>query len=81
MSRSLKQGGIFYASFKHGTTERQEDGRHFTDLDQDILKTIVKQINNLKLDKTWITDDVSKEKTEEWEWLNALMTKLKEQHN
>ncbi len=73
MSRSLKQGGIFYASFKLGTTERQEDGRNFTDLDQDILKTIIKKIDNIELDKTWITDDVRNEKTEEW--LNALMTK------
>ena len=71
MSRSLKQGGIFYASFKLGTTERQEEGRNFTDLDQDILKTIIKKIDNIELDKTWITDDVRNEKTEEW--LNAIL--------
>ena len=73
MNHSLKKGGTFYASFKFGKTERQKDGRHFTDLNEDTLKTIINKIDNLELDQTWITKDVRNDKTEEW--LNALMTK------
>ena len=73
MNHSLKKGGTFYASFKFGKTERQKDGRHFTDLNEDTLKTIINKIDNLELDQTWITKDVRNDKTEEW--LNVLMTK------
>jgi SAM-dependent methyltransferase len=73
MNRSLKQGATFYASFKLGSIERQKEGRHFTDLNEDILKTIINKIDNIQLDQTWITEDVRNDKTEEW--LNALMTK------
>ena len=73
MNHSLKKGGTFYASFKFGKTERQKDGRHFTDLNEDTLKTIINKIDNLELDQTWITKDVRNDKTEEW--LNTIMTK------
>ena len=73
MNHSLKQGATFYASFKLGSIERQKEGRHFTDLNEDILKTIINKIDNIQLDQTWITEDVRNDKTEEW--LNALMTK------
>ena len=46
MNRSLKQGATFYASFKLGSIERQKDGRHFTDLNEDMLKTIINKIDN-----------------------------------
>ena len=71
MNRSLKQGATFYASFKLGSIERQKEGRHFTDLNEDMLKTIINKIDNLKLDRTWITKDVRNNKREEW--LNILM--------
>ena len=71
MNRSLKQGATFYASFKLGSIERQKEGRHFTDLNKDMLKTIINKIDNLKLDRTWITKDVRNNKREEW--LNILM--------
>ena len=59
------------ASTKLGSIERQKEGRHFTDLNEDMLKTIINKIDNLKLDKTWITEDVRNDKKEEW--LNILM--------
>lgn len=71
MNHSLKQGATFYASFKLGSIERQKEGRHFTDLNEDMLKTIINKIDNLKLDRTWITKDVRNNKREEW--LNILM--------
>ena len=71
MNNSLKPGGTFYASFKLGSTERQKEGRHFTDLNEDKLNKIVNNINHLELSKTWITQDVRNDKKEEW--LNILM--------
>ena len=32
IARALKSGGAFYCSFKYGDSEREEGGRHFTDL-------------------------------------------------
>ena len=37
---ALKPGGAFYLSFKLGTTERVQDGRHFTDVDESQLQEL-----------------------------------------
>lgn len=35
---ALKPGGAFYLSFKLGTSERLQDGRHFTDVEEPQLR-------------------------------------------
>ncbi|MBS0620970.1 MAG: class I SAM-dependent methyltransferase [Verrucomicrobia bacterium] len=53
--RALKPKGIFYASFKLGSLERDADGRHFSDMDE---KTIAPYLEGLfEIQSTWLRDD------------------------
>ncbi|WPL21607.1 hypothetical protein [Thiorhodovibrio frisius] len=41
LAKALTTSGIFYASFTHGTTEREKDGRFFTDMDESTLAALL----------------------------------------
>ena len=69
---ALKPGGILYLSFKHGHGERQQEGRHFTDLDEAGLLTLLDATPGLLLRELWITADQRPERHAE-QWLNALV--------
>ena len=69
---ALKPGGILYLSFKHGHGERQQEGRHFTDLDEAGLFTLLDATPGLLLRELWITADQRPERHAE-QWLNALV--------
>jgi len=43
--RALLPGGVFYASFKEGAEERLANGRHFTDLNQTMLRQLLTAAN------------------------------------
>ena len=70
--KALKDNGILYCSFKYGTFERERNGRVFTDLNEDLLNTYLKN-TNLKLVDTMITTDVRPDKDEKW--LNVILKK------
>jgi len=76
LSLSLKEGGIFYASFKYGTNEYIRDGRLFSCYDEASLGDLLKGHKNLKPLHLWISEDVRQDRTGE-NWLNVLLAKIK----
>ena len=72
--KSLKDQGIIYMSFKYGEGERSEDGRSFTDLTEEILSSVIKQVNNLEEVKVWKNKDARPESSQIW--LNAIYKKI-----
>jgi len=72
--RALHQDGVLYCSWKYGSSERTENGRSFTDFDEDSLDFILDSISELELIKSWVTVDVRSERPEQ-KWMNAMMRK------
>ena len=72
---ALKKDGYIYLSFKQGNGERQKDGRHFTDLDEDALQELIRGHKGLVFQDIWITKDARKD--QEDLWLNAILHKEK----
>lgn len=84
---SLKPGGVWYLSFKHGRGEREKDGRRFTDMDESGLKQLIEGIKREtgsegvtvkrfapETAKIWQTADVRAGRSNEV-WLNAIIKK------
>lgn len=74
LSRALKPNGVWYVSFKYGTSEREKDGRTFTDLDEQGLVSLVSDIDSLLIKDMWLTVDKRPDRDETW--INAILTKL-----
>jgi len=70
---SLKPGGSLYVSFKLGHGERMKDQRHFTDLDELGLRSLLKPLPTVDHVETWISQDQRQEREEQW--LNGLIVK------
>ena len=68
---SLKPGGVFYLSFKHGEGERNDGERQFTDADEQRLAQWTAELSELESTECWITEDQRPERSERW--LNALL--------
>ena len=77
LTDALKPAGILYASFKYGQGEREHHGRCFTDLDEQGLDLMMKEIGELDELVTWITSDRRPGRTDE-RWLNTLLRKTAE---
>jgi 2-polyprenyl-3-methyl-5-hydroxy-6-metoxy-1,4-benzoquinol methylase len=73
LAQALKNNGIWYVSFKYGSSERKKDGRTFTDLNEERLSHVVSQIDTITIKKVWITEDNRPERDEKW--LNAILKK------
>ena len=72
LSNVMKSGAVLYASFKYGNTERIQDGRHFTDMDETTLDGIVGTLVSLSVLKIWKTKDVRPGRNHEV-WFNILL--------
>jgi SAM-dependent methyltransferase len=73
LQRALNPNGIIYASFKVGTEERVAvDGRWFTDMNEERLHHILKDVPKLTLVDIWLS---AGEDTfyGQGEWLNVLL--------
>ena len=70
---ALKPGGMLYMSFKYGTTERENDGRIFTDLDEAQANALLESFDNVQQIQQWITVDKRPERQEKW--LNLIWKK------
>ena len=70
---ALRCGGICYMSFKYGTTDREKDGRAFTDLNEEQAQELLDQLNGVRVLKQWITVDQRPDRQEKW--LNLLWKK------
>lgn len=73
LARALKPGGVWYLSFKYGATEREKEGRHFTDLNEAGLEALVASLPQVEIVKQWTTQDKRPDRNEVW--LNALLRK------
>ena len=76
MREAVKPGGILYVSFKYGDFEGIRNGRYFTDLKEDTLKSLLQDTGGLRIIEQWITGDVRPGREEE-KWLNVLLKKSK----
>ena len=72
--RALKTDGVLYMSFKYGSTDREKDGRHFTDLNEQQAQALLREVPGFLLLQQWITVDKRPERSEEW--LNILLRKV-----
>ncbi len=72
--KALKLNGVCYMSFKYGNTDREKEGRSFTDLNEQQAHDLLKQIDQALLLQQWITVDKRPERTEEW--MNILIRKV-----
>lgn len=75
ISRALKTGGIFYASFKYGVFEGERNGRYFTDLTEASFADLISAFPEFESVETRITGDVRPGRAEE-KWLNAVVRKV-----
>lgn len=73
LARALKPGGVWYLSFKYGTSERKKEGRHFTDLNEAGLEALVAALSHMSIIEQWTTQDKRPDRDEVW--LNALLRK------
>jgi len=73
LATALKSNGIWYLSFKYGDTQREKDGRLFTDVNEERLATLVSDISHVEVKRTWITEDNRPDRNEKW--LNAILVK------
>jgi len=72
--RALKPGGVWYISFKHGTEEREKDGRRFTDMTDQALQAVLSTIPGLCAIEVWISEDMRADRQGQ-RWLNALLSR------
>lgn len=73
LKNSLKENGVFYASFKYGDFEGERNGRYFTDLTLESSENLFTYMG-FKVNKTWISYDVRKNREDE-KWTNILVSK------
>ena len=74
MVRAVKGEGVIYTSFKYGQFTGERNGRFFTDLDEEGLARLLKEVGGLAVKELWITGDVRPGRGEE-KWLNVLFKK------
>lgn len=63
---ALRPGGRLYVSYKHGTGEREHDGRRFTDADEDAVREWLGILPELQHVDVWHTQDQRPDRTERW---------------
>ena len=73
LTTALKPNGVLYMSFKYGNTDREKDGRQFTDLDEAQADALLEQFDHVQQVKQWTTVDQRPERQEKW--LNLLWKK------
>jgi superfamily II DNA or RNA helicase/HKD family nuclease/SOS-response transcriptional repressor LexA len=67
---ALRSGGRMYVSFKHGTGERTDTSRHFTDADEISVRQWIEPLEQLQSLEVWLTKDQRPDRHEQW--TNAL---------
>lgn len=56
ISSALKQKGILYTCFKYGDSTRVDKGRFYNDMNEEKFLDLIKNIENLKILKSWISE-------------------------
>ena len=70
---ALKLNSVLYMSFKYGDSDREKDGRAFTDLNEVQAEALREQFDHVQQIKQWITVDQRPDRQEKW--LNLLWKK------
>ncbi|WP_180160483.1 bifunctional 2-polyprenyl-6-hydroxyphenol methylase/3-demethylubiquinol 3-O-methyltransferase UbiG [Acinetobacter sp. YH12054] len=70
---ALRSNGVLYMSFKYGDSDREKDGRVFTDLDEAQAKALLQLFEDVEQIKQWTTVDKRPDRDEKW--LNLLWKK------
>ena len=73
--RALRSGGVLYASFKYGETEREQNGRVFSDFTETSLRALLDEAGGFREISLWTTSDARPDRADE-RWLNALYRAL-----
>ncbi|OKY25663.1 bifunctional 2-polyprenyl-6-hydroxyphenol methylase/3-demethylubiquinol 3-O-methyltransferase UbiG [Thalassotalea sp. PP2-459] len=73
LSNALKPSGIWYVSFKYGDSQREKDGRSFTDMNEQRISKLISSLSNISISSTWITEDNRSDRNEKW--LNTTLVK------
>lgn len=73
LTLALKEGGIFYASFKYGDFEGERNGRYFTDYTEERFATLLEQFPEFTQLEQFITIDQRPDREERW--LNVILRK------
>lgn len=75
LTKALRRKGVLYVSFKHGNSQRLDQGRFFNDMTHDLLHSQLASIPELTVLDIWTTLDVRAECDRPQDWLNALVQK------
>lgn len=75
MIAALKENGIIYTSFKYGMFEGERKGRFFTDFTEETFREFVADVDEIKIEESWITGDVRPGRGDE-RWLNLILWKI-----
>lgn len=75
MIAALKEHGIIYTSFKYGTFDGERNGRFFTDFTEETFREFVSDVDEIKIEESWITGDVRPGRGDE-RWLNLILRKI-----
>jgi SAM-dependent methyltransferase len=73
LAAHLTQGGALYLSFKLGSGERVKDGRHFTDMTEESLATLLDGCGVFGQPDIWQSRDCRPDRAAEM-WVNAVVT-------
>ena len=73
LANSLKPHGVWYVSFKYGDSQREKDGRSFTDINEQRLTELVSSLSDIDISSTWITEDNRPDRNEKW--FNAILVR------
>lgn len=71
--QALKPHGVLYCSFKYGESEREHQGRHFTDANEARIGNWTGNLAGLSRTTCWVTQDQRPGRDEQW--LNVLLHK------
>ena len=75
--RALRDGGVVYASWKYGETERQDGARFYCDMTEEKLKNLLARVGLFDCLECWVADDALPSGREQ-KWLNVVMRKARE---
>ena len=70
---ALRQGGVFYMSFKYGDFEGERDDRFFLDMTAERFGHVLEQVQGFELAEEWESEDVRRGKNVHW--YNAILRK------
>lgn len=76
IAKALKKDGILYTCFKYGTDERIDNGRFYNDMNEEKFIDLIKNIENLKIIKSWISEQYKSDA----KFLNYIIRKKVKKH-